>query len=95
MDDDDFDPESELHRQLRATEELPVERTAGWHLGEAQALAAELATDDLPTDAARERAETIRELLGEFETTGDPTADDHVDAARELAERLATRSTEE
>ncbi|MWV65568.1 hypothetical protein GRS48_12165 [Halorubrum sp. JWXQ-INN 858] len=89
-DADDFDAAAELYRHLRATEERPVEREAGWHLGEAQALAAEIATDDgLDPETVRERAGSVRELLDGFETTGDGTADDHVDAARELASRLA------
>ncbi len=87
--DDDFDAAAELHRQLRATEERPVSREAGWHLGEAQALAEQIADGDLDPAVVRERAETIRDLLGEFDRTGDAEADDHVDAARELASRLA------
>lgn len=89
--DDAFDPAAELHRQLRATEELPVEREAGWHLGEAQALAAEIADGDLDDDVVRRRAGEIRDLLDEIDTTGDREADDHVDAATELATRLVRK----
>ncbi|SNR40471.1 hypothetical protein [Halorubrum vacuolatum] len=87
--DDDFDAAAALHRHLEATEERPVAREAGWHLGEAQALAGQIAAGGLEPGVVRDRAETILDLLGEFETTGDPEADDHVEAARELASRLA------
>ncbi|GAB7089771.1 hypothetical protein JCM18237_00420 [Halorubrum luteum] len=90
--DDEFDPVVELHRQLRATEELPVAREAGWRLGEAQALAADIATGDVDDDVVRRRAEEIGELLAGIDGTEDPEADDHVDAARELADRIASRS---
>ena len=89
--DDEFDPVAELHRQLRATEERPVEREAGWRLGEAQALAAEIAESDVDDDVVRKRAAEIRELLAAVDGTGDREADDHVEAARELADRLASR----
>lgn len=86
--DDEFDPAAALHDHLVATEERPVEREAGWYLGEAQALADDIASGDLEPETAVERAGEVRELLDAFETTGDPAADDHVDAARELAARL-------
>lgn len=87
-DTDDFDAAAELYRHLEATEVRPVAREAGWHLGEAQALAGQIADGGLEPDVVRERAETICDLLAEFETTGDAEADDHVEAARELASRL-------
>lgn len=89
--DDEFDPVAELHRQLRATEELPVEREAGWRLGEAQALAADIDEGDVDGDVVRKRAAEIGELLAAIDGTGDREADDHVAAARELAERIASR----
>ncbi|WP_418282373.1 hypothetical protein [Halorubrum sp. DTA98] len=93
--DDEFDPAVELHRRLQATEECPVEREAGWHLGEAQALAAEIADGDVDDDVVRKRAGEIRDRLEAFETTGDREADDHVDAARELARRLDRHTSDE
>ena len=89
--DDEFEPVAELHRQLRATEERPVEREAGWHLGEAQALAADIAGSDVDDEVVRKRVAEIRELLASIDDTGDREADDHVDAARELADRIASR----
>jgi hypothetical protein len=85
-------PATALHDHLVATETLPVEREAGWYLGEAQALSADLAAGDLAESVAGERAAEIRELLAEIDGTGDGEADDHVAAARELAARIAERS---
>jgi hypothetical protein len=87
----EVEPATALHDHLVATETLPVEREAGWYLGEAQALAADLTADDLEESAAGERAAEIRELLAEIDGTGDGEADDHVAAARELAARIAER----
>ena len=91
---DDFDPATALHEHLAATEERPVEREAGWRLGEAQALAAEVAGGVDESTAAR-RADEIRTLLAEVDGTGDGEADDHVAAARELADRIADRDETE
>ena len=92
---DDFDPIASLHDHLVATEERPVEREAGWRLGEAQALAGQIAAGDLDDDVIRERAGEIGELLSAIDGTGDREADDHVAAARELASRIANRSPAE
>jgi len=89
---DEFDPAAALHEHLAATEELPVEREAGWRLGEAQALAAEIADGDLDDATVVRRADEIRTLLAAVDGTGDPDADDRVAAARELATRIANRS---
>lgn len=94
---DEFDPVAALHEHLAATEERPVEREAGWRLGEAQALAAEIADGSSAVDDATvvRRAAEIRGLLAEIDRTGDRKADDHVDAARELANRIASRGDSE
>ena len=88
---DEFDPVAALHEHLAATEERPVEREAGWRIGEAQALAAEIAAGADEETVVR-RAGEIRTLLAEVDGTGDPEADDHVAAARELANRIADRA---
>jgi hypothetical protein len=88
----DSDPATALHERLVATETLPVERDAGWRLGEAQALAADIATGDPDAAVVRERADEIQTLLAAIDGTGDETADEHVAAARELAARVADRS---
>lgn len=92
MTDSDFDPVTALHEHLAATEERPVEREAGWRLGEAQALAADVAAGGLDTAVVSDRAAEIEALLAEIDRTGDRKADDHVAAARELASRIANRS---
>ena len=92
---DDVDPVVSLHDHLAATEERPVEREAGWRLGEAQALAGQVSGGDLDDDMVRERVAEITELLSAIEGTGDREADDHVEAALELASRVANRSPTE
>jgi len=91
---DEPDPVAALHEHLAATEELPVEREAGWRIGEAQALAAEIAAGADEETVVR-RAGEIRTLLAEVDGTGDAEADDHVAAARELADRIANRPDDE
>jgi hypothetical protein len=88
----EFDPVAALHEHLAATEERPVEREAGWRLGEAQALAAEIAGGGVDDATVVRRAAEIRTLLDEIDRTGDREADDRVAAARELANRIANRS---
>lgn len=90
-DPDGVDPATALHEHLAATETLPVKREAGWYLGEAQALAGDVASGELDGEVARERAAEVRELLAAFGETGDSDADDHVAAARKLADRIAGR----
>jgi hypothetical protein len=92
---DDFDPLAALHGHLAATEELPVEREAGWRLGEAQALAAEIADGGVDDATVVRRADEIRTLLAAVDGTGDPEADDRVAAALELADRIADRADDE
>jgi hypothetical protein len=89
---DEFDPLAALHDHLAATEERPVEREAGWRLGEAQALAAEIADGGVDDATVVRRADEIRTLLAAIDGTGDPEADDRVAAARELANRIANRA---
>jgi len=91
--DPDFDPVTALHEHLAATEERPVEREAGWRLGEAQALAADIATGDPDETVVSDRAAEVETLLSEIDRTGDRDADDHVAAARELARRIADRTS--
>ena len=77
-----------LYRELAATAELPVKRHAGRVLGEAEAVADDLR--DCGPAVRRERAAVVLELLEEIDGTGNEAADEHVEAARDLAERLAT-----
>ena len=78
----------DLHEHLRATAERPVERTASRWLGEAEAVAADLATSDLDDTVVEERLEAIEHLLEAVDTTGDAAADEHVEGARAIVSRL-------
>ncbi|MFB6172154.1 MAG: hypothetical protein ABEJ23_06445 [Haloarculaceae archaeon] len=74
-----------LHAHLAATAERPVDRDASRWLGEAEAVAADVADGDLPRDVIEARVRTVRDLLAHVDGTGDARADEHVAAARDLA----------
>lgn len=78
----------DLARELRATEELPVERTAARWIGEAQAVATDLADGDPDADTVVRRVGHVVELLEHVDGTGHPGADERVAAARSVAEDL-------
>ena len=90
-DDDLADLVAALHEQLRATEELPVERTAGRWIGEAQAVAGDVASGDPPPDVIRERVGHVRDLLANVDDAGHPEATDRVADARTVAEEILER----
>jgi hypothetical protein len=77
-----------LYEHLAATGERPVERTASRWLGEAEAVAADLAEGDLSEDALPERLATVDHVLSHVDGTGDAVADDHVQAARDIVDDL-------
>jgi hypothetical protein len=77
-----------LHDHLAATAERPVERDASRWLGEAEAVAADLAVADLPPDVVHERLEHVQSLLAHVDETGDSEADEHVAAAKALTADL-------
>ncbi|WP_135819593.1 hypothetical protein [Halostella litorea] len=78
----------ELYERLAATAELPVERDASRWIGEAEAVAADLAGSDLPPGTVAERVGHVQDLLAEVEGTGHPEADEHVERARALADAI-------
>lgn len=78
----------ELHETLQATAELPVNRDANAWLGEAEAVAADAATADLPARAVEKRIDQVQMLLAELDTTGHAEADEHITDARELAAKI-------
>ena len=80
----------ELTEVLAATGERPVERGASRWLGEAEAIASDVAYSDLDPAVRRERLQKISSLLENVETTGDQQADDHVESAREIIAELLT-----
>jgi hypothetical protein len=79
-----------VRKELAATEELPVERTASRWIGEAQAVAGDAASDELTGTVVRERLDHVRELLAHVDGTGDERADEHVERARTLASRASS-----
>ncbi len=83
-----------LHDRLAATGELPVDRATGRWLGEAEAVAADLA-GELPPAAAERRAAQVEQLLANVDETGSVDADAHVAAARRLAAAIRSRAREE
>ena len=87
----------QLSKHLAATRECPIERTAGRWIGEADAIAADLVGPEIaaldPTVIQR-RVGHVAELLSNVEETGDSTANEHVDAARDLATSILENTTE-
>lgn len=81
----------ELHAHLAATAERPVETGASRWLGEAEAVAADAAGEDVPREAVAKRVGQVRDLLANVDSTGDPVADEHVAAAEALARALDER----
>jgi hypothetical protein len=77
-----------LHEHLAATAERPVTRTASAHLGEAEAVARDLAERPADPETVRERVGHVGRLLREAGDTEDEAADQHVAAALEIAEGL-------
>ena len=77
-----------LQDHLAATGERPVERTASRWLGEAEAIARDVADGDLAPEVRQERLEKVEHLLANVEETGDEAADDHVGAAEAILEEL-------
>ncbi|WP_339103527.1 hypothetical protein [Haloterrigena salinisoli] len=78
----------ELHRHLEATAELPIDRTANRWLGEAEAVAADVATSDLERETVLERVAKVQHLLGEVDETDHEGADDHLEAAEEICAKI-------
>lgn len=80
-----------LDAHLGATEELALEEDANRWLGEAHAVASDLAESDVSDETLVERVETVLELLAEVDGTGDDEADQHVAAAKRAGERILER----
>jgi hypothetical protein len=77
-----------LSDRLDATAELPVRPAASTRLGEAAAIAADVADADLPESVVVERVDHVRRLLEAVESTGSAAADEHVRAATRLARQI-------
>lgn len=89
--DDPADRVEALRDHLAATRELPVERSAGRWIGEADAVASDLVGADLPPAVLRERIGHVRDLLGHVDGTDHPEADEHVRRATGIAADLLER----
>ncbi|WP_276299914.1 hypothetical protein [Halorussus lipolyticus] len=79
---------ADLHAELEATAERPVEARASQWLGEAEAVAGDAVGQDVPDAVVEKRVGQVRMLLSNVEETGDETADEHVASARELVEEI-------
>jgi hypothetical protein len=77
-----------LHDHLEATEELPLDESANRLLGEAQAVAADVADGSASEDVAKERVAKVADLLAEVDGTGHEDGDQHVAAASRAADRI-------
>ncbi|PSP85107.1 hypothetical protein BRC83_04040 [Halobacteriales archaeon QS_1_68_17] len=82
---------ADLHARLERTAELPVDRDASRWLGEAEAVAADVAAGDAPPAAVEKRVGQVRHLLANVDGTGSDEADAHVDAAVALLDRIEAR----
>jgi hypothetical protein len=80
-----------LHDHLRATGERPVETRASQWLGEAEAVVADVDGGDPPPSVVAKRIEQADDLLASVEGTGDEAADRHLEAARDLVDRIRRR----
>jgi hypothetical protein len=81
---------TDLAEQLTATAERPVETAASRWLGEAEAVATDLADGNVDREVIAERLGHVQRLLSEVESTGDETADEHVTEARAIADSVAS-----
>ncbi|WP_440989611.1 hypothetical protein [Haloarchaeobius baliensis] len=75
---------ADLAAALRETESYPVDRVANRWLGEAEAVAADLAASDLPDAVVHERLGHVEHLLSNVDGTGSEEADALVERARSL-----------
>jgi len=75
---------ADLAAALRETEEYPVDRVANRWLGEAEAVAGDLADADLPDEVVHERLGHVEHLLSNVDGTGSAEADVLVERATEL-----------
>lgn len=86
--EEDASAVARLHDRLRATAERPVEPTASRWIGEAEAVAGDLVGERVDREVLETRVGHVADLLENVDGTGDPEADEHVAAAREIAAEL-------
>jgi len=88
---------TQLSEHLAETRERPIERKASRWIGEADAIAADPVgpeTAALDPNVIHRRVGHVAELLANVEETGDSTANEHVDAARDLATSILETTRE-
>jgi hypothetical protein len=86
----------QLYEHLAATRERPIEREASRWIGEADAITDDLVGPeiaDLDLDVIQRRIGHVADLLSNIEGTGDSTADEHVESARDLANTILESNT--
>ena len=87
----------QLYEHLAATRERPIEREARRWIGEADAITDDLVGPDIADvdpGVIQNRIGYVAELLSNVEATGDSTADEHVEAARDLANTILESNAE-
>jgi hypothetical protein len=94
---------ADLSAHLESTAELPVERPESAYLGEAEAVASDVASlwiaghaaragdADVSLTVVRARIELVDELLSNVESTESEAANERVDAAKELTAEILDR----
>ena len=75
---------NELYGHLESTAELPIDHRTNRWLGEAEAVARDVATSDLDRETTKARIREVEHLLEEAAETGHEEADEHLEASREL-----------
>jgi hypothetical protein len=78
----------DLYAQLEATAERPVDREASRWIGEAEAVAGDIAGSDVPIDVIEDRIGHVDRLLSEIDGVDDPAADEHVTEAKRLVDEI-------
>ena len=75
-----------LFDHVEATGQLPIDRQTSRWLGEAEAVARDVATNDLDEATIRRRVRQVNHLLEEAGRTDHKEANRHLDAARGICE---------
>lgn len=81
----------DLRSHLEATEELAIRTKANRWLGEAHAVAADLAEAQPSIQTIEKRVNQIEHLLRQIEETENEEADEHIRASLEIAKKIKNR----
>jgi hypothetical protein len=80
-----------LRSHLEATEELAIRTEANRWLGEAHAVAVDLAEAQLSTQTTEKRVDQIEDLLHQIEEIDNSEADEHIRASLEITKKIKKR----